>query len=139
MGDSLKAAILAAKEMLMNNEEFKAKLKDVTTITSITDFIHGFVPLWWILKQVVAAVEVIYVEYHQITEAERIDVAAELLDDLITFRGWLTPLEMFDGVLFKALISAAVQALNDKFGNNWFEGTGVAPAHKEKLLTVIGK
>jgi hypothetical protein len=123
MGNAeLKQAILSAKELLFENEEFKAKLKDVMNITGIKDFLHGFVPLWSILKSIVAATEIVYAEYHKCTEEQRIDVASELLDELITFKGWLAPLELFDGVLFKALISAAVQALNDKFGHNWLEG-----------------
>lgn len=118
--ETFKEAIEKAKELLFQDPEVKEKIKDALHISGVKDFLNEFVVIWWLLKRVVFVIEQLYSEYHMISESDRIDVASELADDLITFTGWLSPLELFDGILFKALISAAVNALNDKFGHDWF-------------------
>lgn len=120
MGDDLTQAIQKIKELLFDDDEFKEQLKDLVTITGFNDLLNSFVVFWSVLNKLVQAIEKVYKEYHLISEEQRIEAAAEILDDLITFRGWLSIFEPFDTMLFKLLISAAVQALNDKYGHgNW--------------------
>lgn len=129
--------------LLKEDEEFKAKLEDLLHINGFKDFLKSFSLLWWLTNKIVFAIEAIYHEYHQITEEERIELAAETLDNLIDFTGWSAPLELFDKMLFKTLISAAVAALNDKFGHgNWFtaipdEPAEVTPTFETRLLTKL--
>lgn len=117
---NLEQAILKVKELLFEDAEFKAKLELLKSIKGFGDLLKAFPALWWILKALVPAVEYVYQEYHLCSEEERIDVAAKLLDDLIEFKGWLSVFEPFDNMMFKLIISSAVQALNDKFGKAWF-------------------
>ena len=126
--EELKQAVIAAKNMLFNDPEMKTKLEDLTHISGAKDFLNTFPLLWWLLKRVVYVVEVVTVEFNQCSHEERLDVAAELLDELITFKGWLALFEPFDGLLFRLLLSAAVQALNDWLGHDWL-------AHAKKVST----
>jgi len=120
MGESeLRAAIDKAKQLLFEDPEVKEKYEDLTNIAGWKDFLNTFPLLWFLIKRIVYAVELVEVQYKLTTKDEKINVAAQLLDDLITFGGWLAIFEPFDNMLFKLIISAAVQALNDWWGHDW--------------------
>lgn len=114
-------ALAKAKQLFFQNPDVKAKLDDLTHISGFKDLLNTFPLLWYVLKHVVYTVEAVYQIYDQIPKDQRIDLAAQFLDDLITFSGWLSIFEPFDGMLWKMLISAAVQAMNDWYGHNWFD------------------
>jgi len=116
METNIESAIEKAKQML-GNTEFQEKIKDLVHINGFKDFLKSFTLIWWILKRIVAIVEEIYTQFNLISNTDRIEVAAQLLDDIIVFKGWLSIFEPFDKILFKLLLSAAVQALNDKYGH----------------------
>jgi len=115
------------KESLLNDPEVKSKWNDLVHITSVVDFLNSFSILYWFTKKVALAVEYVQAELGTISKEEKIDLAAKLLDDIIVFEGWATVFEPFDGFAFKLIISAAVNALNEKFGKDWFGGS-VEPA-----------
>ena len=112
-------AIAKIKQMLLENEEVKAKLDDLVHIKNFSDFLKSFSLIWFLLKRIVLCVEIVQKEYSMLTESERLDAAAQVLDDLITFKGWFAWLEAFDKTIFRVALSAAVQGLNDLFGNKW--------------------
>ena len=117
--ENLKNAIKKANELLFNNNEVKKKIDELKSITNIATLITSFSSLWWLIKRVVFVVEIIQKEYNLCTEEERIEVAATLLDELIQFKGWAMIFEAFDKIIFKLLISAAVQSINEKIGKQW--------------------
>lgn len=114
MGD-LRAAIEQAKELLLNNDETRQRI-DGLTFKSWAGAVDSIKDIWWLAKRVVYVVEILYSEYHNITEEQRIKVAAELLDELIQFGGWAVIFESIDGYAFEMVLSAAVQSLNEKYG-----------------------
>jgi hypothetical protein len=117
--ENLKQSVIKAKNLLLQNDEFKSKLSDLVKVESLSDFLKSFKLIYDITKQVVYAVEIVQVEYNLCSKEEKIDVAAELLDDIIDFKGWALFIEPFDGLIFKVIISGAVSALNDKLGKDW--------------------
>lgn len=133
--DSFKQAIQEVINLVTNDPEWKSKSEDLLHINGFADFLKTFPLLWWLLKRLVGAVELVYNEFNLISAEERIQVAADALDDLVNFTGWLSIFEPFDGFLFKALISAAVAALNDKLGHSWFT-LAVSKNNLEKLAMV---
>jgi hypothetical protein len=120
--ESLKIAIAKAKELLFQDPEVKAKWDDLTHISGWADFFRTFGLTFWFAQRLAFAVEQVQKEYGLCTEEERIAVASETLDDLIEFKGWMAIVEPFDDKLFKVIISAAVAALNGRFGNGaWYQ------------------
>ncbi len=119
MATNLEKAVQKAVELLTCDVGTKALIEQLKSIHSFGDLIKFFKILWTFLKRLVLVTEWIYKEYHLVNETERIEVAANILDNLIVFRGWMSIFEPFDQWLFKMIISAAVQALNDKYGNDW--------------------
>jgi len=99
------------KELLIN-EETEDQIADVLKIDGFKDFLHGFAVIWEILQKVAAVVEYVWSEIGGIDKKDRIEYAAEVLDDMIKFPFWLEP---FDKRLFMVGISAAVQSLNNAF------------------------
>ena len=128
----LKTAITKAKakELLSNDKAAAGFLEKVKTLNSWKTFFELFPLLFKLNQSVVYVVEMVQKEYSLCTEEERIDVAAELMDDLIAFRGWMTPIELVDGTIWKAIISSGVQALNGKFGSGpWYQTIGLDLLH----------
>lgn len=121
MGNNLKEAIEKAKELVFKGIDYKNTMQAISKINSFATLVSAFNILWLLLKQIAVAVEMVQKEYKMCSEAERIEVAAQLLDELVEFRGWLSIFEPFDGYMFKLLISAAVNALNDKYGHHWLD------------------
>lgn len=115
----LRQAIEQAKAIVLQDAKVKEAWDNVKGINSFKSFMLAFASFWVLLKAVVLAVEIVHAEYKLCTKDEKIDVAAELLDELITFKGWFGIFEPFDDILFKLLISSAVQGINDLLGKNW--------------------
>ena len=117
--DEIKKAIQKAKDLLFDDPEVKEKWLDATHISSVKDFFKTPRLLSWLGKRVVFAVEVVQKEYNLIEPDERVDVAAELLDDLIHFKGWSSFLELVDDKLFRFGINILVDWINEQWGNDW--------------------
>lgn len=124
--DALKVAVAKVKELLFSDAEAKTKWEDLTHISGWNDFWKSFSLVFWFGKRIVYCVEMVQKEYTLCTEAERIEVAAEVLDDLVEFKGWMKILEPFDDKLFRIILSSAVAALNGQFGNGaWYKTIGM--------------
>lgn len=132
----LNQAIEQAKQIILSDEKVKEAWTKVKSIKSFASFLGAFTAVWILLKAVVLAVEIVYAEYKLCTKDERIEVASKLLDDLIEFKGWFSIFEPFDDMLFKLLISAAVQGLNDLLGNSWL-GKLTAEAQPERNIELM--
>lgn len=115
----LKNAVNIAKKLIFENPEVEEALHDLKSITFKT-VLSAFPAIWFILKTIVVAIEIVQKHYNLCTEEERIEVAAEIADELFVFKGWLSLFEPFDNLMFKLLLSAAVNALNEKVGKDWF-------------------
>lgn len=113
----LERALKEAKKMLFENPEVKEKWNDFTHVDNFADFLKSFGLIWWLGQRIVVAVEIVQKQYNLIKPEDRIEVASKLLDDLITFKGWASVLEMVDDKIFKIIITSIVHALNDYFGN----------------------
>jgi hypothetical protein len=99
------------------HELLKERISDAQiSFRSVSEMLKSFKVIYDLILAVVFTVEEVYYEYKLCTEDERIEVAAEILDDLILFKGWLAFLEPIDKWAFKLLLSAGVQALNDRYG-----------------------
>jgi len=115
----LRQAIEQAKAIVLQDAKVKEAWNIVKSIKSFKSFMLAFASFWILLKAVVMAVEIVQAEYKLCTKDERIDVASELLDELVEFKGWFSIFEPFDDILFKLLISSAVQGINDLLGKDW--------------------
>lgn len=112
------------KNVLLNDPEVKEKWEDLTHIDSIADALKSFKLLYFFVKKLVYVIEMIQAEFGAMTKEERIDYAAQVLDDLINFSGWAFWVEAVDYTIFKFMISQVVAALDDKFGTgSWFRNT----------------
>lgn len=102
----------------LNTEEFRSLLDDFVHISGIKDFLKSFNLIWNIGKIVAVQVDKISNEYHLCSEDERIEVAAELLDQAIKLPNLVEP---FDKTIFTVVIKAAYNAFKDKYGSesNW--------------------
>ena len=116
---------------MLFTEETKNQIHDILKIENFKDFLHGFAVVWQLLQKVVAVVEYMWSELGDIEKDDRIEYAAEALDQMIQFPFWLEP---FDKKLFKVAISAAVQALNERFKTS--ESTDRSPTTMD--LTAMG-
>lgn len=109
------------KRILLADPEVKEKMDDLIHITSIPDALKTFKLLYFFIKKLVYVIELIQVEFDGLDKDKRIEIAAEMLDDLIKFSGWAIFIESFDYFIFKLLISQVVAALDDRYGNgSWF-------------------
>jgi len=109
------------KRILLSDPEIKEKWDDLIHITSVGDALKTFKLLYFFIKKLVYIVEYVQVTYSAMTKEERIEVASDLMDDLIKFSGWAVFLEAFDGMIFKLIISQVVAGLDDRYGSgNWF-------------------
>lgn len=102
----------------LNTEEFRSLLDDFVHISGIKDFLKSFNLIWNIGKIVAVQVDKISNEYHLCSEDERIEVAAELLDQAIKLPNLVEP---FDKTIFTVVIKAVYNAFKDKYGSesNW--------------------
>jgi hypothetical protein len=124
--DELYAAVAQVKERLFADPEVKANWEALTHINSWGTFLSSFTVVFWFAKLIAYHVEYVQKEYNACTEAERIDVAAILFDELVEFKGWMRFLEPIDDKIFKIIISAAVAALNGQFGKGaWYTVIGI--------------
>jgi len=115
------------KKILLNDPEVKEKWEDLTHISSIADALKTFKLLFFFITKLVYVIEIIQVEYSGMTKEERIENAAQVLDDLIKFSGWAIFIEAFDYMIFKLVISQVVAALDDKYGSgSWFQNVAAA-------------
>lgn len=109
------------KRILLTDPEVKEKWDDLTHITSIADALNSFKLLFFFIKKLVYVIEIVQAEFGGMEKEERIDYAAQVLDDLISFSGWAFWLEAVDYMFFKFAISQVVAALDDKYGTgSWF-------------------
>jgi hypothetical protein len=109
------------KRILLTDPEVKVKWDDLTHITSIADALNSFKLLFFFIKKLVYVIEIVQAEFGGMEKEERIDYAAQVLDDLISFSGWAFWLEAVDYMFFKFAISQVVAALDDRYGTgSWF-------------------
>lgn len=109
------------KEILLEDQEIKDSWDDLTHISSLQDALKTPKLLYFFIQKLVYVIELIQAEFHSITKEERIEYAAQVLDDLISFSGWFFWLEALDYQIFKLIVSQIVVAIDEKFGSgSWF-------------------
>lgn len=109
------------KEILFEDQEIKDSWDDLTHISSLQDALKTPKLLYFFIQKLVYVIELIQAKFHSITKEERIEYAAQVLDDLISFSGWFFWLEALDYQIFKLIVSQIVVAIDEKFGSgSWF-------------------
>jgi len=101
------------------NCELDIPLFNLTNITNFNLFLEHFNFIWSIAKKIVLVIEEEYNEGYLLNKDECINVAVQVIDKLIDFKGWMSPLELIDGLIWKIILSSAVQSLNDVYGHDW--------------------
>lgn len=102
------------KKRLFENAEVKARIDDLVVIDDFADAMESFSHIYFVGSKVIETIVEIEKDYGALSEEQRIDAAAEILDDLIKFKGWTAPLEAIDNMIFKLLLKAIVEALKEK-------------------------
>jgi len=128
--------VAKVKEILLENEEIKTKWNAIGNIHSISDLVSSAKNLFFIISRAAYLLEYVQKELAVISKEERIEIAAQLLDDLIVFKGWAVVFEPFDKMVFKLVVGQVVTALDNKFGNDWLVNTA-AQEELDKYKTLI--
>ena len=120
--EKILTAVNKAKNLLTSNDSITEQVTATQQINSFNGFLLNFSNVWTVLKAIVLIVEMLFEKEKIIGSDERIEVASVLLDDyLITFKGCLDFFQPYDDMVFKLLVSAAVNGLNDLFSHDWME------------------
>lgn len=118
------------KQILLEDPEVKEKWEDFRKIESFQDFLKSFSLGYFLIKKVVYVVELLQSRFGAMEKEQRIEYAANVIDDLIQFKGWARIFEPFDGLVFKLLISAAVNYLDDFYGRGSWPQTSKRAAER---------
>ncbi len=108
-------AVEKAKDLIFENDEVKRVWNDLKSITSLADGLETPKHIRFLIMRVIEAIEIVEQEYQKFTPEERIDIAAQILDDLIKFKGWASVFEAFDDQIFKFIIGFIYAELEEKF------------------------
>jgi hypothetical protein len=123
--EQVKQAVAKVKELLFEDPDVKLQWEDLTHVDGFSDFLKSVKIIAWFSKRIVLVVETVQKHYNLIPADKRIDVAAQVLDDLVKFKGWARMLEAFDEMLFKVIITMVVDQIDDRFGHMWPKVVGV--------------
>lgn len=104
---------------------------------SFTAIVNNAKALLDMVLTIVSVVEYVSREITPLSSEGKLELAADLLDAAIKFKGVYAPLELIDNKIFKLIISLTVEFLNKHVGTAWLDTLSMRTSSIAKILHKI--